>query len=285
MPVTIRLMTTADVAPAAAAVLRGDWGERSAWFAFAAEHPSCDALVAVEGDEIVGTGVGTRHGRVGWVGTIYVVPERRGEGLGHEMSRFVVDGLEAAGCRTLVLTATPAGRPIYERLGFAASDTYVVLEHPGVAGDTEVPPGTPAPSETGVRPFTRADLPDALALDRAATGEDRSAVLAAMVDVPGGLAVRADDGPLRAFLLRGAWPGGATIAPDPADALGIARARLAAHPGGRVVTGLLASNTGGLERFAAEGWTEIRRIVRMQRGDPLDWRPDWIYGQLNFALG
>jgi hypothetical protein len=37
--------------------------------------------------------------------------------------------------------------------------------------------------------------------------------------------------------------------------------------------------------FTAEGWTEIRRIVRMQRGTPLDWHPDWIWGQLNFALG
>ena len=278
MPVSIRPMTPPDVSPAAAAMLRGDWGERSAWFTFATAHPSCDPFVAVDGDEIVGTGVGTRHGTVGWVGTIYVVPERRGRGLGYELSRVVADGLVAAGCRTLVLAATPAGRPIYERLGFAVTELYVLLEHAGSGAGGE-------PPDPAVRPFTRADLADALALDRLATGEDRSAVLAAMVDIPGGLAVRDGGGALRGFLLRAPWPGGATIAPDVADALRIARARLRAHGEGRVVTGLLASNTTGLAAFAADGWTEIRRVARMERGEPLDWHPGWIWGQLNFALG
>ncbi len=279
MPVTIRPMTSVDVAPAAAAVLRGDWGERSSWFAFAVEHPSCDPVVAVDGDEIVGTGVGTRHGAVGWVGTIFVAPERRGQGLGLELSRVVADGLVAAGCRSLVLAATPAGRPVYERLGFAETDAYVVLAHDGV------PSTALTPVDPDIRPFARPDLHQALTLDRAATGEDRSAVLAAMIDLPGGLALCDARGSLRGFVLRGPWPGGATIAPDPDDALCIARARLAAHPNGRVVTGLLASNRGGLERFAADGWTEIRRVVRMERGEALDWRPDWIWGQLSFALG
>jgi GNAT superfamily N-acetyltransferase len=146
-------MTSADVAPASAAVLRGDWGERGAWYAFAVEHHSCDAIVAVDGHEIVGTGVGTRHGAVGWVGTIYVVPERRGEGLGRELSRVVADGLEAAGCRTLVLTATPAGRPIYERIGFAVTDAYVVFEHTGGADDAVAP-------DAGIGRLSTADLPD-----------------------------------------------------------------------------------------------------------------------------
>jgi hypothetical protein len=33
------------------------------------------------------------------------------------------------------------------------------------------------------------------------------------------------------------------------------------------------------------GWQEEVANVRMVRGEPLDWRPDWIYGQLNGALG
>jgi len=279
MPTAIRPMTQADVPAAAAAVLRGDWGERRAWFSFASGHPSCEALVAVDGGAIVATGVGTRSGVAGWIGTIYVVPERRGEGLGYEISRVVADGLIAAGCRTLVLTATPDGRRVYERLGFAVTDTYVLMEHAGTAAHAASPP------DPDVRPIARGDLSEALALDRTATGEDRSAVLAAMIEVPGGLVVRDGAGPTRGFLLRAPWPGGATIALDIVDALRIARARLRAHSGGRVVTGLLASNAVGLEAFAADGWTEVRRVVRMERGEPLAWRPDWIWGQLNFALG
>lgn len=272
-------MTAEDVAEAAAVMLRGEWGERTSWFRFAVEHPSCDPVVAVDGGEIVGTGVGTRHGNAGWVGTIFVAPERRGEGIGLWLGRVVSDGLEAAGCRTLVLAATPAGRPVYERLGFGVTDAYVVLEHPGLEAEDVASP------DVAIRPIVRSDLEEVAALDRVATGEDRSVVLAAVADLPGGLALRRAGGSLGGFVLHGPWPGGATIAPDADDALRLARARLAAHPGGRVVTGLLASNAAGLERFTIEGWTEIRRIVRMERGASLEWRPDWIWGQLSFALG
>jgi GNAT superfamily N-acetyltransferase len=280
MPIAIRPMTPDDVPAAADALRRGDWGERTSWFTFATSHPGCDAIVAVDSDGLIGTGVGTRNGAVGWVGTIYVVPERRGEGIGHELSRVVADRLEAAGCRTLVLAATPDGRRVYERLGFEVTDAYVVMEHAGSSARAEG--GAPDP---GVRPFAHGDRDEALALDRAATGEDRSAVLTAMIGVPGGLAVRDGDDPLRGFLLRAPWPGGATIAPEVEDARRLARARLRAHAGGRLITGLLASNGIGLERFAADGWTEIHRVVRMERGEALDWRSDWIWGQLNFALG
>jgi GNAT superfamily N-acetyltransferase len=280
MSIRIRVMTPADLEAATAAVLRGDWGARASWFRFATEHPACSPFVAVDGDEIIGTGVGTDYGASGWVGTIYVVPERRGQGVGLELSRVVADVLTDAGCRTLVLAATEAGRGVYERLGFAVTDEYVILEHEGP------PPGSPAPpADPLVRSFSPADLDEAARLDRAATGEDRSAVLASLADASGGLAVRDGDGPLRGFLLRGPWRGGATIAADADDALRIARARVAAHAGSRVLTGLLGSNAAGLARFEAEGWIGIRRVVRMERGKPLDWRPAWIWGQLDFGLG
>jgi predicted N-acetyltransferase YhbS len=302
MTVRIRPMTPADVDPAADSVLRGAWGDRRSWFAFAVAHPACAPVVAVDGDAIVGTGVGTRYGASGWVGTIFVSPERRGEGLGLELSRVVADDLTAAGCRTLVLAATPAGRPVYERLGFAVTDTYVVVEHAGgpdrsagpVAAGPERADGPartdePGSPEGGIRPFTADDLHEAIALDRSATGEDRAAVLGALAGsatgAAGGLALRGTDRALRAFLLRGPWPGGATIAVDVDAALAITSARVGAHPDGRVVTGLLASNAVGIERFAAASWTEIRRVARMERGDPLPWRPDRIFGQLNYALG
>lgn len=281
MSVRIRAMTPEDVEAATAALQRGDWGARASWFRFATEHPACSPVVAVDGDEIVGTGVGTHYGASGWVGTIYVVPERRGRGIGLELSQVVAAALTDAGCRTLVLAATDAGRGVYERLGFVVTDAYAILEHEGGPAT----PSSAALVDPFVRPFTRTDLAEATDLDRAATGEDRSAVLASLGDVPGGLAVRDGDGPLRGFLLRGPWRGAATVAPAADDALRIARARVAAHPGSRVLTGLLASNTTGLARFEAEGWTAIRRVVRMERGRPLDWRPGWIWGQLDFGLG
>jgi hypothetical protein len=33
------------------------------------------------------------------------------------------------------------------------------------------------------------------------------------------------------------------------------------------------------------GWSHHATHPRLVRGEPLDWRPDSIWGQLNFALG
>ena len=333
MTVRIRTMAAADVDGATDALLRGDWGDRRSFFAFAVAHPACDAIVAVDGDRIVGTGVGTRSGPVGWVGTVFVEAERRGAGLGTALTERICDGLEAAGCRTLALVATEQGRPLYERMGFEVVDWYVTVEREAPAPATdEAGGGAPAAgpwaggapaawaggdraagsfagagalvgdrgsgaddvlagsgAHGGTRslsPFGPADVAEAAALDRAATGEDREHLLAAFAAIPGGLALRDTAGALCAFVARAPWGGGATIAPDSADARRILEARLAAAQAGhRVRAGTLLSNAAGLAVLAAEGWTEAWRAPRLHRGEPLAWHPAAIWGQFNHAIG
>src|SRR5438093_11468809 len=166
----IRAMARADVQPAAEAILRGNWGDRRPFLEFAVRHPECDPQVADLDGQIVGTAVGTRNGPVGWVGVIYVVPERRGKGLGRALTRTVCGRLDAAGCRTLVLVATEAGQRLYLQLGFKVATRYHVFEAPGLS-DT--------PTELAARAFEpEADLEEAIGLDRVATGEDRAHRLA-----------------------------------------------------------------------------------------------------------
>jgi GNAT superfamily N-acetyltransferase len=280
-------MTPRDVDAATAALLRGDWGDRRSWFEFVASHVQCDALVADDGGEIVGTGVGTRNGSVGWIGTVYVAPERRGAGLGRALTERVCEHLDAAGCRTLVLVATEAGLPLYERMGFGIVGRYATVEHDGVgpegAGRPEVRGA--GPSRTIV-PFRPADVDDAAELDRAATGEDRGHLLAAFAGIPGGLAVRDADGRMRGFLVRAPWGAGATIAPDPEDARRILDARLRVAPvGHRVRAGVLASNEAGLAMLHRDGWTDAWTAPRMARGEPIVTPLSAIWGQFNHALG
>ena len=54
---------------------------------------------------------------------------------------------------------------------------------------------------------------------------------------------------------------------------------------GRLTVAVLEDNAAGRSRLAADGWTEQEGGPRMIRGEPLVWRPDWIYGQFNGALG
>lgn len=272
-------MTAADTQPAAEIILRGDWGERLVFFDWAVRHATLVPLVAELDGAIVGTGVGSAHGAAGWVGTIFVAPERRRTGLGRALTRAVADELTARGCRTLLLIATTMGRPVYEREGFRVLDDQVRFSIDGLPAEDDAP-------DPRLRPFAAADLPAVIALDREATGEDRAAVLADLV-TPLTTVVAIDEAErVRGYLARAPWRGGALIAPNPDDALRLLEARRR-HTGlsGKAGAGLIGSNVVGRERLRAAGWLEERGGVRMVRGEPLDWRPDGIWGQLNGALG
>ncbi len=269
-------MLPGDAKRAAEVVLRGDWGDRRAFFEFAAGHEACRPVVAERDGEIVGTAVGTVNGRVGWIGAVFVAAEARGAGLGGSLTDRVIDDLEAAGCRSLVLVATDAGRPIYERRGFTVRSRYRTVEADGAA----VAPRRP------LRAFRPIDLAAMARLDRVATGEDRAHLLRAFADPASTRCLDGPDGDLRGFVVRARWGGGATIAPHPDDAMDILAARRAtAGPGRRVRAGVLDDNEAGLRRLLDAGWREAWHAPRMQRGEPLDWRPEGIWGQFNHALG
>jgi ribosomal protein S18 acetylase RimI-like enzyme len=272
----IRSMRPSDVAPATAAILAADWGDRRSWFEFTLSQDSCHPFVAELDDRIVGSGVAIRSGRAGWVGTIWVAPDQRGRGLGRALTEATISALNDAGVRTLVLVATQEGRPLYERMGFEVADWYEILE----AGGTEAAP-PPA-----VRPFRAADLPRMCELDAAATGEDRASVLERFATSASARVVTGDGDEVRGFVIRAPWGGGATIATDAEDAMRLLDARrAAAGPGGRVRVGVLRSNATGLERLEAAGLRRIWSAPRLVRGASLTWRPDWIWGQFNHAMG
>jgi GNAT superfamily N-acetyltransferase len=275
---TIRPMLAADVAAAADAVRRGDWGDREAFFRFATGHPDCRPILAERDREIVGTGVATVSGRVGWVGSIWVAPALRRHGLGRAITEAVIAELEGSGCRTLVLVATEAGRPVYERLGFEilTHDHALVASRRGTGRTLSV-------ADPSVRRFVpTGDLDAAASLDTWATGEDRRHILATC----DGWVVGGAPGELTAFALRSPFGGVATVARDASDALRLFDLRRREiGPEGRVRAGVLDENAGGLERLVAEGWTEVWSGPRMIRGEPLDWMPTGIWSQFNHALG
>ena len=120
--------------------------------------PETHPFVAEADGEVVGTGVLSVNGSVGWIGTIWVEPAWRRRGVGMALTQATIDTAESAGCRTLLLVATEAGRPLYEKIGFEVQTWYRILEAPGL-GDEPIDPR--------IRPFEAADLPgDGRALRR-----------------------------------------------------------------------------------------------------------------------
>lgn len=270
-------MLAADVAAASQLIIDGGWDDRSAFFDWAVRHPTCFPLVAdAGGRRILGTGVATANGRVGWVGAIFVALDQRRGGLGSALSVAVVAELERLGCATQVLIATDEGMPIYERLGFTIQTRYVRKVAPG---------GTPPPEDGMVRRYEARDLDAIVALDRTATGEDRSTLLRAFADPDTSRVAERADGSIGGFLVKAPFGGRGLIASEPECAVALLEWRRRTSAARPVQIAVLQENAAGRARLAEAGWTEHRGGPRMIRGQPLDWRPDWIYGLFAGALG
>jgi predicted N-acetyltransferase YhbS len=281
----IRPMTGDDIEPAAEVMVGGGWGDRRRFLRFALEDPAMVPLVAEIEGKVVGTGVATVNGAVGWVGLIFVDEGLRGRGIGTALTEAVMAELAAAGCSSFVLLASPLGRPIYERLGFTAEMDYRVIAAPGLGRARPVSGGT-RPTLARLRPYTSADLPAITDLDRAATGEDRRHLLLAVVDPASTVVAIGPDGRIVGYEARASWGGHPVVAPELADGVRLLedrRARTAVGTDAR--TALPEIDRAGLTALENLGWHLERSLVRMTRGKPIHWRPEAIWGQFSYAIG
>lgn len=100
-----------------------------------------------------------------WISMVLVRPDRRRQGLATGCMRWAIGELAATRC--IALDATPEGREVYRRLGFADRFGFTRWRLPAA-------PAAPGPA---VRPLAAADWPALLALDAAAFGAPRAALL------------------------------------------------------------------------------------------------------------
>lgn len=174
------------------------------------------------GGRLAGTAVLTPYGaEAATCNMIIVDPAFRGQGLGRRLMQAV---LAEAGGRECRLTATEDGRPLYENLGFTA--TGRIGQYQGMAR------ALPAPG--GVSEAAPAALPEIAALDRAATGMDRAALLARLM-AEGPVLLLRDGGGLRGFAACRRFGRGHLAGPlaarDDAAAETLMRAAIARHAG------------------------------------------------------
>lgn len=86
-------------------------------------------LVAVDGDEVVGTGMAGFDGHRGWVNYLAVAPDRRQSGMGTVLMRAFEERLLALGCPKVNLQVREGNEDVlafYARLGYT-DDAVVSL--------------------------------------------------------------------------------------------------------------------------------------------------------------
>jgi GNAT superfamily N-acetyltransferase len=272
---TLRSARPDDLARLGPLYERSGFGARLAGVVgFARARLDGEVVVAEAGGELVGVAAGAVFTGTGWVGGVAVVPGHRRAGLGGTLTEAIVEFLEGRGVTTVLLHATALGRPVYERLGFVPEAAYLTL-----TGPTR----PPSPGDPSLRAGRQSDLAAVLALDLAATGEDRRRLLTALW--PTGGLVAAGNGRLLGYHLASPWrPGGAVIATDPEAGLVLLDAVRVA-PGDEVGISVPAANTPAVQSLESAGFSERYRTVRMHRGPRVPWNPAALFGAHNLFWG
>jgi GNAT superfamily N-acetyltransferase len=213
--------------------------------------------------------------RIAWIGMVLVTPAARKRGLATAMLGWSLDWARQRGL-VAALDATPDGREVYRRLGFA--DGAPIMRMRGPAAGAAVPGG-----------IERARLDEILPLDETVFGADRGAVLREL----------AERAPARALMLRrGATVAGYVfgrdgrtapeigplVAADEAAALALLDA---AHAGlaGPALADVFAAQDGFVAGLAARGWREERPYTRMAKGSLPACREGMIYTVAGPELG
>lgn len=178
-----RRMTSADLSNAHRLSQAVRWPHRLEDWQFVAALGT--GFVAEADGELIGTalcwGFGEKHGALGLV---IVAPDAQGRGIGRELMTRV---LAVLGDRVTFLHATPAGQPLYEKLGFVACGS--VTQHQAVVG--EIAAIAPLPGDI-LRQGHAADMPQLIALVRRSSGIDHHHTLPALQDVAETLVLERD---------------------------------------------------------------------------------------------
>lgn len=286
LPDDLRLRTARDTDLPAIASLRESVGWAAHDWALRAVLDPIDArCVVVEDREgsLAGVGSGITYGALGWVGNMVVAEGWRRRGLGAAILADVVDFLLDRGCTRLELFATPSGRPLYARHGFALTDPSVLVR---VRRDPFTAMSA-ATQEIDIR--EAADPAEVSAYDAPRFGGDRGRLIGMMAaDRHRPLLVGCRDGRIAGYLwLRADGPRiGPFLADDTAVAAALLGAAFGRLPGvDELGMNLPTANVRGAGWLGGLGFPLEPWDGRMARGEPIPRRDETIYANLVGALG
>jgi len=232
------------------------WNQTAEDWRIFAEHGAVRVLEDGDPAVLAATAAVLPYGaRVAWISMVLVRPDRRRERLATALMRWAVEHLQAASTPSIALDATPAGQPVYAKLGFR--DLWGFRRW-------ALPAALPAEPGLAPRPLAEIDWPEVLARDLAGFGAPREALLQSLTArapafiLPGRGVLLARDG------VRGPQLG-PLHAEDAAAARALLAAGAAALPG--AVLDLRDGALGLDDWLAAAGGQVQRPFTRMALGE------------------
>lgn len=169
-PVAIRNMELSDTEDLMRIKNAEGWNQTEIDWALLIQYRASVNLVAVLDEQIVGTVCAINYANtVAWIGMMLVNKEFRGRGISKLLLREAINKLDR--CASIKLDATPAGKPVYLKLGFKDETILYRMAHPSVP---KIALGRDSDNAVQVLPD---DLPEVIEYDKAVFGADRSELI------------------------------------------------------------------------------------------------------------
>lgn len=143
------------------------------WERFLALEPD-GCFLAEDQGKPAGTATTITYGpELAWIGMVLVHPDFRRRGIGRALLRHCLEHLQRRAVRCLKLDATPAGKTVYEALGFRSEWTLTRWQRSGGSENATEP-------DEGIGDLNEVGLESVAALDANAFGVSRRKLLEAL---------------------------------------------------------------------------------------------------------
>ncbi len=217
----------------------------------------------------------------GWVAMVIVDPEQRRKGMGTLLLKRGIAHLEEQGL-TVKLDATPAGKLLYDTLGF--EDEYGVARYEVDVVEVKKP-------EAECETLSHADLEALDLFDRPIFGASREPVLRSYMDFYPDLAYVLREGEeIVGYIMARegvhAFHVGPWVAREERTARNLLYTLLYRRRPGRVFVDIVEPNAYVLPMLEGLGFRLQRPFIRMYKGENTHpGKPEWIYGISGPELG
>ncbi len=161
-----------DIASAMQLVEAAGWNQTPNDWSRVIDNQPDGCFAARSNDQLVGTVTSTAYARkLAWIGMMLVHPDQRRQGIGQLLMERVLTYLQSQEIETIKLDATPAGKPLYEKLGFTEQFTFQRWIRPALTTSFEPRAIDVTTDHTTQNPLDDRKLAE---LDRLAFGTDRA---------------------------------------------------------------------------------------------------------------
>lgn len=266
-------MTEADLPAANKLRELAGWNQTLADWRLLLSFEPQGCFVAIDQGSVVATVTTTTYGQaMAWIGMMLVHPEHRRRGIGTRLMRIAMDYLHGKGIHCIRLDATPAGRPVYEKLGFVAE--WGLTRHQATAASAQ--------NSANARESVPADWPALEKLDEAAFGIARGRIIHRLAEVSQSVLVCPAAGPILGYgMLRSgsqcAYLGPLVCKPELAASL---MSALLHSSGDRSVFWDVPDENGVATELAKRfGFQPVRPLTRMR------WGPTTVQSRPQAQLG